>query len=418
MIVKKLSARFINDKVLHHAETAYFATATISEPGFEFIIDRLPKTCSLQIVIGLDLPTNPKVLWRILNEYGGRVVAKVYLKNFFHPKVYAFDLPHNKRIAYIGSGNFTLGGFKDNEELSYQISAFEEVEQIKDWFNGYFRESIPLSKTIIQEYEIIYPSLKEREASSRNEKKQFADFVTGSFNWDNINLSNQYFTKEDYFTFENSLTHLATPDVKSKRVKVQNKLLDLNDALSAYIKTKKIHAHYDSNHIVSSLDPLYHHEHKVRGMWVAYGRSAPELDQYNAKHMDLIRLQVIIRHHDFGIWLMPGKQNSGIEDRQFFRDQMKRVEFREKFFNLIKGLDSDYWIEVGGEKREVRFFETADALWQHTSLDDLQYYFTIGRSYNPGDRQISETNIVSTIIKEFDKLFPLYRAMKDKSFER
>lgn len=417
MIVKKLSARFVNDKILANAEKAYFAAATISEPGFEFIISRLPKTCSIEIVIGLDLPTNPKVLWRILNDYKNRVTTKVFMKNFFHPKVYAFDLPSNKRIAYIGSGNFTLGGFKDNEELSYQISDYAEVEEIKSWFHNYFYEGVPLTEKIVTEYETIYPSLKEREAASRNDKKQFTDLVTGSFNWNNIDFSGQYFQKEDYFTFENNLVNRNDPEVRSKRVRVQNKLLDINDSLAAYLRKKRIYAHYDSNHIVSSLDPLYHHEHKVRGMWLAYGRPVGELDQYNAKHMDLIRLQVIIRHYDFGIWLMPGKQNSGIEDRQFFKNQMKQVDYREKYFKLIRDLADPYWIEIAGEKRPVNSFENSEKLWEFTNLDDLQYYFTIGKTYSPGDNEISSASIVSTITSEFDKLFPLYRMMKDKSYE-
>ncbi len=185
MLVKKLIARFINDKVLQNAEHCYIATAAISEDGFDLLMGRLSKKCHVDIVTGLDLPTDPNVLWRILREYSDRVTLRIYTRNFFHPGVYVFDMPYRKRLAFIGSSHFTLSGFKDNEELSYQVDTEKTVEEIKSWYTGYVEDSLDLTEKIVQEYELIFPLIKERENTSREEKKKFIELIVGTFDFPN-----------------------------------------------------------------------------------------------------------------------------------------------------------------------------------------------------------------------------------------
>ncbi len=177
MIVKKLLARFINDKVLQNAEHCYIATASISEDGFDLFMSRLSKKCHVDIVTGLDLPTDPIVLWKILQQNNDRVTLRIYMRNHFHPAAYIFDMPFRKRLAFIGSSDFTLSGFKDNEELSYQIDTEKAVEEVKSWFTGYFEDSIDLTDKVIKEYEVIFQSIKERENISHNEKRKFAERI-------------------------------------------------------------------------------------------------------------------------------------------------------------------------------------------------------------------------------------------------
>jgi len=177
MLVKKLLARFINDKVLQNAEHCYVATASISEDGFDLFMSRLPKKCHVDIVTGLDLPTDPKVLWKIVREFSDRITLRIYTRNFFHAGLYVFDMPYRKRLAFISSSHFTLGGFKDNEELSWQIDSEKSVEEAKSWFTGYFEDSMDLTEKMIQLYELVYPSIKEREDISCEEKKKFVKLI-------------------------------------------------------------------------------------------------------------------------------------------------------------------------------------------------------------------------------------------------
>lgn len=420
MLVKKLTVPFIKEDILKNAMSCSIASAAISERGFDFIISRLNGSCKCRIITGLDLPTPPKLLWEILGKAGDKLCFKVFTDNFFHPKVYIFELKDKSKVAFIGSGNFTMGGLQENEEVFYKIILPKEIENLKLWFDEYFERSVFLDETIIKEYEKIYPSIKDREEKSRKEKEQFNDRISGEFNWDNVDFKGQYFVREDYLAFDESKAQLNTPEVRKERVKVQNKLLYLHDDLKTkFCHRNNLYEHYDSNHIVSSLDPTFHHEHKLRSMWLAYGRSKAELQKYyeDAKHMDFIRLQVIIEQQSFGIWLMPGKENGGTEDREYFRGQMKSPAYRKKFYDLLMALDKSYWIEVSGDGEDVNTFKSPDALWEFTNSDDSEYYFIIGRNYEPGDNAISEKNVLATIKNEFKKLLPLYNLMKDKSFD-
>jgi hypothetical protein len=180
-------------------------------------------------------------------------------------------------------------------------------------------------------------------------------------------------------------------------------------------------AHYDTEHIVSSIELINHHDNRIKAMWLAYGRGKNEIKRYNreARHMDFIRLQIIIHQQDVGIWLMPGKQGGSKEDREFFRSEMRNPKYRKDFFKILTNLGPAYWVEVAGERRDVNFFADENELWKFTRSDDWRnYYFTIVRNYFPDATEISNEEIAETILNEFKRLLPLYRLMKDKTFER
>ena len=179
MIVKKLLAPLINDKILQRAEYCYLATAAISESGLDMLMSKVSIRCKVDIVTGLDLPVNPKALRKAIDNYRERITLRIYTGNFFHPNTYAFDLEYRKRVAFVGSGNLTMGGLLKHEELFYRIDTEKQVEEIKSWFTWYFENARDLTEEIIKEYELIYPSIVERVNTSREEKRLFMERVLG-----------------------------------------------------------------------------------------------------------------------------------------------------------------------------------------------------------------------------------------------
>src|SRR5689334_14109329 len=121
MIVKKLLAPLINDKILQRTEHCYIAAAGISESALDLLMSKVSIRCKVHIVTGLDLPTSPGVLRKAIDNYRERITLRIHTGNFFHANVYAFDLEFRKRIAFIGSGNFTMGGMLKHEELFYRV---------------------------------------------------------------------------------------------------------------------------------------------------------------------------------------------------------------------------------------------------------------------------------------------------------
>jgi len=415
MLIKKLAVPFINDKLLQQVEHCYIATAAISEAGFDFIRSRIPTKSKMEIVTGLDVPTAPEVLRRIWRNYQGRITLHIYTRNFFHANVYIFDLPFRKSVAFVGSGHFTLPGIKDGEELFYKITDAKEIENLKSWFTGYYEFGEPITEELISEYEYLYPTLKQREIVSRQEKKQFIALTTAGFNWDNIRFKLQYFKKEDFLALSSSKAQLTTPEIQTERLSVQNKLIQLHELIKDHVHRLKLQEDHDANQLVSSLHPADHPDGKLRSMWIAYGPGEAGLKKYHppATLEDVMQLQIILQQKEVGLWLVPGKPNTGKADREYFRNRMNEEEYRKQFFLLVTGLGAGYWIEIAGDQKAIDAFQNEEALWEFTKADDgMHYAFVIGRNYSPGEVEISSEHIAPTIMKEFDKLVLVYRHMK------
>jgi hypothetical protein len=414
MIIKKLAVPFINDKLLQQVEHCYIATAAISDAGFDFIRSRIPTKSKMEIVTGLDVPTSPEVLKRIWRNYQGRITLNIYTKNFFHANVYIFDLPFRKSVAFVGSGQFTLEGIKDSEELFYKITDPKEIENLKSWFIGYYEFGSPLSEELIQEYEYLYPTLNQRDIASRQEKKQFIELTTAGFNWDFIKFKNQYFKKEDYLALSSSKARATSSEVHAERVSVQTKLIQLHELIKKDVTRMKLHADADAAKLVSSLDPADHPDNKLQKIWLAYGRSEAELKKLNSNTLtDFITLQIVLQQKEVGVWLT-AKPNTGKVDREYFSKQMYNEEYKKQFFTLLMGLGAGYWIEISGDRKSVETFQNEDTLWEFTKADNWMHYaFIIGKNYAVGDAEISSELIVPTIIKDFEKLVLVYRHLKD-----
>ncbi len=421
MIIKKLAVPLINEKLLQQAEHCYIATSAISEAGFDFIRSRISPKCKIEIVTGLDILTSPHVLRRIWRNYQDRITLNIFTRNFFHANVYIFDLPYRKAVAFVGSGNFSLEGIKDSEEIFYKVTDVKEIEALKSWFTGYYEFSEPLTESIIEEYELIFPSLKQKDIASRKLKNQFIALTTAGFNWDAIKFKSQFFKKEDYQAFANSKVLYNTPEIQVEREAVKTKLLQLHELIKASVHKLKLRESSDVNNITSSLNPSDHLDQRLSSMWIRYGRSNAELNIYSpqAKLSNFINLQIIIRQNEVGLWLMVGQQGGSKEDREYFKQQMIDEEYRNTFFKLLTGLGIGYWIEIAGDKINVETFQTTDSLWEFTKSDHWMYYdFSIGRNFSPGEVDLSSDTITLTITKAFDKLILLYRHMKDSSFEK
>jgi len=409
MLIKKLAAPLINEKLLQQAEHCYIASASISEAGFDFIRSRIPPKCKMDMVTGLDVPTSPQVLRRIWRNYQGRITLNIYTRNVFHANVYIFDLPFRKAVAFVGSGDFTLEGIKDREELFYKITDAKQNEELKSWFTGYFEFAEPLNGALMQEYELLYPSFKQREIASRQEKEEFISLTTAGFSWEAIKFKNQFFKKEHYLTFANDRANLTTQEVVAQREEVRTKLVQLHDSIKEHVHKLKLFENADINCLVNSIDPTHYSNQKVRSLVIGYGRGEAELKKINHQLEEVVQLQLSIKPQSIEVSLFC-RIGKGREDRAYLKDKMLEEEYRNQFFKLLTGLGSGYWIEVVGDKRKVESFLNPELLAEFIKADDWRYYaFSVATKYSPGDPAISSDNISKTMMQEFDKLLLLYR---------
>lgn len=405
MIIKKLAVPFINDKLLQQVEHVTIATAALSEAGFDFIRSRIPTKTKMEIVTGLDVPTAPEVLRRIWRNYQGRISLNIYTRNVFHANVYIFDLPYRKAVAFIGSGHCTLEGIKDSEELFYKITDAKEIENLKSWFVGYYEFGEPLNENFIAAYEKLYPTLKQRDFDSKQDKKEIFALTTAGFHWDQLKLKHHFFQKEDYQVLDPANVRLASTSIHEARVALQNKLLQLHELIRGHVQRLQLVT--DASNLVSSVQVADHHDQQVRSMWLTYSASGPV-------GTESMQLQFIIRSASAGVSLEIGNPNSMQREREYFKLKMNDVEYRKQFFSLLKALDPGYTMVVACESKPLDSFANEDAVWEFTKADQWQdYAFYLEKKFAPAAAEISKDNMAATLQHAFDKLVLIARHMQE-----
>jgi hypothetical protein len=142
--------------------------------------------------------------------------------------------------------------------------------------------------------------------------------------------------------------------------------------------------------------------------------------EFETTPLTFMRMQVIVRYTDVGIWLMPGKAGAGRFDREYFLKKIQHDnDYLVQFYNLLSQLGDQYWIDIAGsgEQVKVNTFKTYYELKSFLLTDNWRYYyFTIGRNYPAGSPEIASNQIVSTVMENFTKFYPIYELIRDKSF--
>ncbi|MEJ5995236.1 phospholipase D-like domain-containing protein [Pedobacter sp. Du54] len=419
-VAAKLSIEFV--RISEHATSCFIGVGMITDKMLSFARKKLINCKDLRIVTGIHMPTTPSVLRTLRFEtISGNMNSGIFIKKYFHPKLYLFEIA-DKWVAFVGSGNFTNGGWFENEELFIKVTDEWVIQKLKLQFECWQNQSEEITDIFINKYEQRFEQGMDLERMKRKNIQDLVDSLNSDFNIDNIDFSTQFFKKHEVMAFEGWKTKLDTPEVLEDRSLTRRKLYRLNDLVFAKMpKEWGLHEHYDQNHIASQIECEHHHEFNVRSLWVGYGRNKSQLKKYgglDATPLYYMRMQFILRLETFGIWLMPGKINGGKADRENFLRLMTGDEYCSKFFNLLSDLGPNYWIEIANQKRDANSFKDVNEFREYALGDSWRkYYFIIGRDYAIGSAELSIDNIVMTCIKDFEKYHPMYEMIMDRSFD-
>lgn len=418
-IAEKFTIEF--DRIRKDVVNAYIAIGMITKERLDFFRRSSNTANSVLIVVGSQMPTPPVVFQDLFEaQQAGKLKAQVFTRNFFHPKLYVFEL-RSSWIAFVGSGNFTKGGWGKNEELFVAVEDAATCMALKEKVEHWFGNSKPIDENFIAAYKETFVENQVLENRRRQNIDRLLDKINSNFNIDNVDFTGQFFSRAHHETFTKDKVLLETDVILEERRAVRSKLYRLNDRLVKVIpKAWKMYPHYVDEYIVSQVENIHHHDYKVVALWVGYGRDRDGLKNYGADATPLtfMRMQVIVSYDYVGIWLMPGKQAAGKVDRSYFLEQMKNEGYRTKFYNMLKNLRAPYFIEIAGVERTVDSFDDSDALWEIVQNDNWHYYyFIIGRNYEVGSVELKDSNIVNTVISDFTKFFPLYDMIRDKTFD-
>ena len=115
--------------------------------GLRLLEERAKQGLRVRAIVGLwNYITEPEALRR-LDRLGKLRLASGGRP--FHPKVYLFR-GKSRTVAWVGSANFTAGGFAINEEAVFES---EDTDSVKPWLKNLWRECGRLDENAIDEYE-------------------------------------------------------------------------------------------------------------------------------------------------------------------------------------------------------------------------------------------------------------------------
>ena len=413
------------------ARALCIAVALISKRGVAVLREKTPAGAPIELLVGLDLPTKPAALTRLLawsNEVQG-VAVRVWTREkgagYFHPKVYLVE-QSTEWVAFVGSANCTDGGWQDNEELTARVTGEAADELRRNWFATRFAAGLPLSTEFIEAYATAFAARVAAEKAARiAAKKANRDFQEWLEQQKAATAQvpvgmarpvrpGQFFREEHYAAFDDPkpLSQTATADRERYAVYDQMKILHHELAPRVSAAGWDLHPHYEPDNVVSSPEHTQRTEKAIRAMWLNYGRHKDDIKYYGKEFtpMVFIRLEAIIFNDHFATWCRIGKD--GAFDREAFKVKMREAANRIAYFDLLQSLGDQYFIEVKGVRRFLTTFTDADALADFVRSDRQDYYFVIGKDYQPNDSEISESRVAETVMGDWAQLYRVYQWMK------
>lgn len=403
-------------KELIHSKSIWIASAMISNSGWLVLQKSIPQTATQTYLIGIDLATDPKVFESILAQLD--INARVYeTKYTFHPKVYLIQKEDDTFTAFIGSSNTTNWGLEKNVEMNFQVHDQKECKKLLAWFNGLYSDGYIITDYFLKDYKTRFVKTNVKAKEIEKEAEEVKKEISKN--------KGQFFLKNHHEIFNEKYHRVNSLDLKRIRKEVRDKFRALHFEIYPQFSANgltDLHCHHQSREIVSRHFFNQYSGNYINAMWLHYGKSDSQLSKYTSTDKSInkpssfinhVRMQVIIQEDSLGIWLVLGRNNGSIIDREYFRDQMKNPDIRKSFYNAFKKLGNEYWIGVPN----ASFIEDINSpanLWKETQKETLKEYFIIGCNINWLDKRLSIDNLSTTVLEEFKKLYPLYEIMRHK----
>jgi len=164
-IIEKLGPEL--KKALKEAEEVWVAVALMNEAGLQEIESNIPTTAKVTYILGIHLPTHPKVLKTLFQQelINENIRLFLYRKAVYHPKVYLIK-KKGGFTCFIGSGNATNGGFLSNIEMGVKVET-QNGGEVLDIINAYIKDSIKVTADFLKEYSELYEERKKAEKANK-----------------------------------------------------------------------------------------------------------------------------------------------------------------------------------------------------------------------------------------------------------
>lgn len=164
-IVEKLGPEL--KKALKEAEEVWVAVALMNEAGLNELESNIPATANVTYILGIHLPTHPKVLKRLFHQelISEQIRLFLYRKEVYHPKVYLIR-KKSGFTCFIGSGNATDGGFRSNVEMGVKLET-QDGGEVLGLITSYIKGAIKVTDDFLKEYRKSYEERKKAERANK-----------------------------------------------------------------------------------------------------------------------------------------------------------------------------------------------------------------------------------------------------------
>ena len=405
-------------KLLPQASKFYGAIALVKDYGVS-LIKQLPADCEIKVLLGVDLPTPHKVFLDLAAIKN--VTLKVYEETNinYHPKVYLIEV-EKKWHAFVGSANFTQGGFESNIEMTAHFDDGKQIDFLLEWFNKLFTTSTVVDEVWLAAYDAYCKEREELDTKRRVLLKGFKGRRIKANPISGYNFQGQFFQFVHHDAFSGSKPWDRSKIIVKERIKAADRLYELHKTVFPLIKKKNwnIEPHYVEEHIISSTEHGEYTRDELDAIWLSYNRPEKEVKKlislFGETQTPLyqMRLQVLLRVDNVAVHLTVGKDGGGWRER----DQIAKMLHDESdvrvltFHKLLKDLSNSFYIEIAKVPVQANSFKEKDDLRKHLAKDNIAtYYFIIGTKYRPDDKRISSASIANTVMSDFEQLIPIYK---------
>lgn len=258
LIYKEEELKKLREKLkgTHAIESIKIATAFISNSDEikEFLNELSFKVKSkenFEIYLSADFSPNNK--FEILSFL--KSISNVYVIHNLHAKAYYID--GQEKIFAFGSSNLTNNGFGNNLELM-QIKENVDEKDVLEFFEYCKKNAIFITEDIQNDFKLIDDISKKIEDNSEIKelrskiKKLKNKLVVKNDKYEYGDLTDYYFTQEDYETFNSVNSKKNNKEINNKREIVKDKLLKLNkEIIEELEKNYSLYNHWKKTNIIA-----------------------------------------------------------------------------------------------------------------------------------------------------------------------
>jgi hypothetical protein len=244
--------------------------------------------------------------------------------------------------------------------------------------------------------------MKRKQVEARIQKREVVEITSRAFNWDSIKFKNQYFKKEDYLALSLSKASSMNPLVVQGREEVQKKFTDLFSALKGELSALNLLRGEVDSHLLP-ITPSGGNK-AIKQIGLSFSPASPSADKS-------IQLIVVLSQKELMISLF-ADVNEARSDREAVKSLLSDADYRKNLFQFIGGMGKKYSIEIAGEKRWLDLLQSAELLGEFIREDDPRYCrIVIGKSFQPGDGEISNDAIAASVAAELKNVVLLYQQL-------